>query len=56
MRQDTGELSEDDRMKKPFFTVYAQNGTIILENPDFLEFIISRPLNEIIQFYRRLKE
>ena len=56
VRKETGDSSEDEKNRKPFFTVYAQKGKIILENMDFVELIVNRPLVDILQLCTRLKE
>ena len=56
VRQETGESSEDEKNRKPFFQVYSEKGKIVLESPDFLEFVVSRPLSEIMQLNNRLRE
>ena len=56
MRKETGDSSEDEKHRKPFFTAYIHKGNIILENQDFVEFIVNRSLSDILQLAAKLKE
>ena len=56
MRKETGDSSEDEKHRQPFFAVSTHKGNIILENKDFVEFVVNRPLSDILQLAAKLKE